>query len=86
MIEGKPLPAGKYSLFTIPHKDDTCTIIFNKEWDQWGHYKYNDAKDALRVDVAKVASSEETERLAFELAESSVILKWHNWLVPISIN
>ena len=85
MIEGKLLPAGKYSIFTIPHNDDTCTIIFNTVWDQWGHYQYNDAKDALRIDVTKEASEEETERLVFEIAESAVILKWHDWLVPISI-
>ncbi len=82
-IEGKSLPAGKYAIFTIPHEDDTCTVIFNKEWDQWGHYKYNDTKDALRVDVKKMASAEETERMAFEIAESAIILKWHDWHVAV---
>lgn len=84
-VEGKNLPAGKYSIFTIPLDDDTCTVIFNTEWDQWGHYKYNEAKDALRVDVVKQTSDQEAERLSFEIAESSVIIRWDDWLIPISI-
>jgi len=84
-LEGKTLPAGKYSIFTIPHKDDTCTVIFNTEWDQWGHYKYNESKDALRIKVTKEGVDKETERLAFEIAESAVTIKWHDWVIPISI-
>ncbi|HEX8279275.1 MAG TPA: DUF2911 domain-containing protein, partial [Segetibacter sp.] len=45
-IEGKPLPKGKYSLYTIPG-EKTWTIIFNKTWDQWGT-EYKEADDALR--------------------------------------
>jgi len=82
-IEGKTLPAGKYSIFTIPQKDDNCTVIFNTEWDQWGHYKYNESKDALRVNVKKTPSTIEAERLAFEIDASAIILKWHDWHIAI---
>ncbi len=34
-IEGQKLPAGKYSLYSIPG-DNEWTIIFNKTWQQWG--------------------------------------------------
>lgn len=84
-VAGNKLPAGKYSVFTIPKEDDKCTIIFNKEWDQWGHYKYNESKDALRVEVDKLASTEEVERLAFEIDESAIILKWDDWHVAIDV-
>src|SRR5688572_20929448 len=33
-VEGKELPAGKYSLFTIPGEKE-WTIIFNKNAKQW---------------------------------------------------
>jgi Protein of unknown function (DUF2911) len=50
MINGERLDAGTYTLFTIP---DTAqwTVIFNNEPGQWGLYKYNSAKDALRTQV-----------------------------------
>src|SRR5687767_4572105 len=40
-IEGKKLPAGKYSFFTIPTENE-WTLIFNKQPEQWGAYKYDD--------------------------------------------
>jgi len=49
-INGKPLPAGTYSLHTIPGKA-SWTVIFNKKADQWGSYQYDATQDALRVDV-----------------------------------
>src|SRR6218665_1869577 len=32
-VEGKALPAGKYSLFTIAGANNEWTIIFNKTWN-----------------------------------------------------
>ena len=49
-INGKKLKAGSYGFFTIPTKDN-CTLIFNKVADQWGAFEYNEAEDALRVEV-----------------------------------
>jgi Protein of unknown function (DUF2911) len=49
-INGENLAAGKYALFTIPGKDD-WTIIFNKQADQWGAFKYDAKADALRLKV-----------------------------------
>src|SRR5205085_4953821 len=49
-INGQALPAGTYSLHTIPGKD-MWTIIFNKQAEQWGSFKYDQSKDALRVQV-----------------------------------
>jgi len=34
-IDGKPLPAGKYTLWTIPEKDN-WTVIWNKKQYPWG--------------------------------------------------
>ncbi|MBC7650242.1 MAG: DUF2911 domain-containing protein [Deinococcales bacterium] len=56
MVEGKALPAGKYSLFTIVNGNE-WTIIFNKTAKQWGAYNYVEADDALRVKVARSKGS-----------------------------
>src|SRR5436189_249966 len=39
MVEGQKLPAGTYSLHTIPGRD-LWTIIFNKDAGQWGSFSY----------------------------------------------
>ena len=49
-INGQALPAGTYSLHTIPGKTQ-WTVIFNKTADQWGSYDYDQTKDALRIQV-----------------------------------
>lgn len=51
VIEGKPLAAGTYSLFTIP-REDKWTVIFHRSPNQWGSYGYDSNGDVLRVDVA----------------------------------
>jgi hypothetical protein len=49
-INGQALPAGTYSLFTIPAATE-WTIIFNKTAKQWGAYEYKAGDDVLRVKV-----------------------------------
>ena len=49
-INGQPLPAGSYALFTIPGATE-WTIIFNKTAKQWGAYDYKMQDDALRLKV-----------------------------------
>lgn len=67
-INGKPLPAGKYSLFTIAGKDE-WTIIFNKTWNQWGAYDYKKAEDALRVNAKATKGSKFAEKFTITLAK-----------------
>jgi hypothetical protein len=49
-IDSFKLPAGTYSLFSIPQKDK-WTIIINADVGLWGAYNYNAAKDVWRFDV-----------------------------------
>ncbi len=55
-IEGLALPAGTYGLHMIPRKDK-WTIIFSKNYESWGSYFYNEAEDALRVEVTPESAS-----------------------------
>jgi hypothetical protein len=50
LINGQKLAAGKYSLHTVPTKDE-WTIVFNGTANQWGSFNYDPAKDTLRVKV-----------------------------------
>ena len=65
-INGKELPAGKYSFFTMVEKD-VWTLIFNKTWEQWGAYEYKEKDDILRVQT-KATTGAITEKLAFTIS------------------
>ncbi|KRT14601.1 hypothetical protein ASU31_18830 [Pedobacter ginsenosidimutans] len=85
VVEGKALAAGKYSFFLIPKESGTWTAIFNKEPKQWGAYKYEEAKDALRVDVKTKALKATQERLVYKITKSGFALEWDKISVPVTI-
>lgn len=87
-IDGKPLAAGKYALFTIPNKD-SWTLIFNKEAEQWGAFQYKEGEDALRVEV-KPRSIDHVEMFTvafFDVDSDSaeVHLHWAEVGVPFTV-
>jgi len=88
-INGKPLPAGKYSLHTIPAAGD-WTIIFNKKWDQWGSFDYDEKLDALRV-TSKPVPSEFFESLVYGFGDTTTksataFMRWEKLRVPFTID
>ncbi len=85
LVEGKSLPAGKYSFFLIPEKSGTWTAIFNKEPNQWGAFKYEESKDQLRVNVKTKPLTTNQERLVYKINQNGFELDWDKISVPISI-
>jgi hypothetical protein len=83
-IEGLRLPAGKYSFFVIPSKDE-CIVIFNKEAKQWGAYKYKAKDDQLRVTVKQQIADSDTEKLTYIINETNVQLVWEKWIIGFSV-
>ena len=84
-VQGKKLPAGKYSFFLIPRASGTWTAIFNKEPKQWGAFKYEETKDQLRVDIKTKALKETQERLVYKITKSGFALEWDKISVPVTI-
>lgn len=87
-IDGKPLPAGSYSLATIPGKD-AWTFVFNKESNLWGMYEYKPEEDALRIEV-KPGTAPFVERMRFtfdDLTDDSanVVLRWEKLQVAFTV-
>ncbi|TVT43397.1 DUF2911 domain-containing protein [Hymenobacter setariae] len=75
-IEGQALPAGTYSLFTIPGPSE-WTIIFNKTAKQWGAYDYKAADDVLRVKVKPKAIATPVEQFTIMADKSGkVTMEW----------
>lgn len=88
IIEGQPLPAGRYGLHMIPGQDE-WTIIFSKNAHAWGSFFYDDADDALRVKV-KPAKHEYREYLTYEFSarrptQATVELQWEELSVPWTV-
>ena len=84
-VEGKDLPAGKYGFFVIPAESGQWTVIFNKTFNQWGAFKYDEKQDALRVMVTPRKSASLTERLVYEVKSPGLVLRWENVEVPVAI-
>lgn len=88
-VEGKSIPAGNYSLFTIPGKSK-WTIIFNKETELWGTggYKKEDDQARFEVDAQKIADNYETFTIDFsdiETESANMRISWENTQVSFSI-
>lgn len=88
-VEGKDLPAGKYSLYAIPGEKE-WSIIFNKQTGQWGIKRGGDssrdaAQDALTVTAKPKKSASLNERLAYDVTNNGFTLRWENVEVPVSI-
>lgn len=74
VVEGSPLAAGRYGLFTIPGPDE-WTFIFNKVPNQWGAFRYDASQDALRVTVES-GSGDHVETMVFAIEDDRVVLRW----------
>lgn len=86
LINGQPLDKGKYALFTIPDENG-WTVIFNRTWNQWGAYDYNENEDALRVNVSTVKSKKYNERMNFSInPKGEVVLAWENLMTSFDID
>jgi hypothetical protein len=89
LINGQPLPAGSYSLHTIPGRDE-WTIIFNKDDGQWGSFTYDEKKDALRVKARPQPAADSQEWLAFQIdpvneTSARVNIRWEKLTVPFTV-
>lgn len=88
-IGGKKVPAGEYSLYTIPGEKE-WTVIVSTEKGAWGSFSYAKEKDAHRFTVkpAMNAPHQEWMRFSFEnLSNSSgeLVLSWEKLQLPIPI-
>lgn len=84
MIQGQPLTAGRYSLFTIP-TEEQWTVIFNTVSDQWGAYEYDETKDALRVSVTPDTKRDNAEELDYSIEGNAVVMRWEKLAMPIEV-
>ena len=88
-IEGQPLAAGTYGLHMIPNADE-WTVIFSKNSTSWGSFTYDQAEDALRVNV-KPQPADMHNALTYDFDKlqpnSAVVeLEWEKLAVPFKVS
>ena len=87
-IQGKKIPAGRYTIYGIPHKDN-WTIILNSNIDSWG-LKQDSTKDAGRFDVSVLTNDISLEyfTMVFEKSEAGadLVIAWADIVTRLPIN
>ena len=88
-LNDNSIPAGTYSLFTIPAKDE-WTIILNKTTEMHGTSEYTPEKDLVRFKAKAERSARFYENFTIEVADligdgANLYLIWENTQVKIKI-
>jgi hypothetical protein len=71
------IPAGAYTLWTLPNEDGSAKLIINKQVGQWGQdYRdpkkvYDEANDVARVDVKKEATEKPVDQFTISVGKNA---------------
>jgi hypothetical protein len=82
------VPAGTYTLYTIP-SETTWKLIINKQTGQWGTV-YNQGQDLARVDMKKETLSSPQEVMSitlepFQGKQSTLHIRWETTDVSVPV-
>jgi len=88
VVGGKTVPAGSYTIFTIP-SPDKWTLIVNKKTGEWGiPYKYqSDELARVEMKVSKLPEPMENFTTAYDKSASGCTLRmdWENTRASVDI-
>lgn len=88
ILGGKPVKAGRYSMFTIPN-DKEWTVILNTAENVWGSYFYNENDDVVRVQgkVSIIRNPIEVFSIGFDGKEGvfTMYLGWGNVVISVPV-
>ena len=88
-VGGKDVPAGSYTIFTVPNADK-WTLIVNKKTGEWGiPYKY-EADELARTDMKVSPTPSPVENFTIALApmggSCALSISWGNTQASVSIS
>jgi DUF2911 family protein len=89
-IGGAQVPAGAYSLWTIPKRDGSVQLIINRQHGQWGT-NYDSAQDLVRVPMKASTAPAPQENFLIEIpgsgASGELRISWDVfvWSVPVTV-
>src|SRR5262249_59391164 len=87
-IGGAKVPAGTYTLYTLP-SEGAWKLIINKQTGQWGTV-YNQDQDLVRVDMTKTAITVPVEQFTISLDQASndgcdLTMEWEKTRVSVTM-
>lgn len=87
-IGGTSVPAGKYTLWTLP-TEDNWKLIVNKQTGQWGT-DYDQSQDLARIDMQKSQTQQPVEQFTMSFNKkgsdtADLILEWGTTRVSVPI-
>src|SRR5438309_7759675 len=87
-IGGIKVPAGKYTLYTLP-SEGTWKLIINKQTGQWGTH-YDESEDLARIDMQKAALPQTVEQFTISFDKKNentadLNLEWENTRVWVAV-
>jgi hypothetical protein len=87
-VGGKPVPAGKYTIFTVP-AEDKWTLVISKKTGEWGTAYPGPDNDLARIDmkVLKTSAPVENFTIAFDPSGNGCTLRmeWENTRASVDI-
>ena len=87
-IGGTKVPAGKYTLWTLPSAD-TWKLVINKQTGQWGT-NYDETQDLARIDMQKKDLSAPVEQFTISFDKkgqdtADLVMQWEKTSVSVPI-
>ncbi len=87
-IDGQPLPKGVYGVHMIPG-ETSWVVIFSKNSTSWGSFTYDQAEDALRVNVTP-QPAENQDALSYTFSDPGpdsvvITMRWEKVAVPFTV-
>lgn len=87
-IGGTTVPAGKYTIYSLPG-ENSWKLIVNKQTGQWGT-KYDQAQDLARIDMKVGKTSAPVEQFTISLDKAgadsaTLMLEWENTSASVQI-
>jgi hypothetical protein len=88
-IGGTNVPAGSYSLYTLPDEKGGAKLIVNKQTGQWGT-KYDEAQDLARIDMKKDAAEKAMDQFTIAIEKNpagggTLKMTWENTQYSVAL-
>ena len=91
-LAGVRLPAGTYTLWTVPRKDGHAELIVNRQFGQWGT-EYNEKRDLGRIPLSVDSTTSPVEKFTISLVpagarKGTLAMEWGSfrWSAPIAVD
>jgi len=87
IMGGATIPAGAYTLFTLPAEDGSAKLIINKQIGQWGigPGSYDEKQDLARIDLKKDTLDKPVDQFTMAVTKAGDLkMMWDNVQYSVS--